>query len=266
MPVKKIADRSKLSKFQKIYLWSVLTIIVMPFVPLFIQSISFQWDWPDMFPSIWWWEMRENSRFPLSWDYVLSPYSHLREAVFNTFAIGIAVTIICLVICLPAAKVLARESFKFKSVVDFFFSLPLLLPEIAVGISLLVVFIQLGLAGTFTGIIIAHLIPTIPYMTRMLTSVYQGLGTDFEEQASILGANKFQILLFVTIPMLMPGIVAGCLFTFLVSTNVFLLTFLVGQGSIETLPTLLFSKIGGGALDASAAGLTLVASVPVSFY
>ena len=65
----------------------------------------------------------------------------------------------------------------------------------------------------YIGIIIVHLIPTIPYMIRMLTAVYQGLGRDFEEQAMILGANRWQILRLVTLPMLLPGVVAGALFT-----------------------------------------------------
>ena len=124
------------------------------------------------------------------------------------------------------------------------------------------IFIRLGLAGTYWGIIIAHLIPTIPYMIRMLTAVYQGLGREFEEQAAVLGASRLQILRMVTVPMLMPGVVAGSLFTFLVSTNIFLLTFFLGQGSIVTLPTLLFSKISGGNLDPAAAGLTLIVSLP----
>ena len=62
--------------------------------------------------------------------------------------------------------------------------------------------------------------------------------------------------------MLMPGVVAGALFTFLVSTNIFLLTFFLGQGKIITLPTLLFSKISGGTIDASAAGITLIVTLP----
>jgi putative spermidine/putrescine transport system permease protein len=62
--------------------------------------------------------------------------------------------------------------------------------------------------------------------------------------------------------MLLPGVIAGSLFTFLVSTNLFLLTFLLGQGKIITLPTLLFSKLAGGALDPSAAGIALVAALP----
>ena len=140
--------------------------------------------------------------------------------------------------------------------------MPLIVPEAVIGMALLMIYIRLGLAGSYTGVIIAHLIPTIPYMVRMLTSVYQGLARDYEEQAAILGAGRLQILLRVTLPMLMPGVVAGALFTFLVSSNVFLLTFFLGQGRIVTLPTLLFSKISGGSLDASAAGIALVASLP----
>ena len=194
--------------------------------------------------------------------YVLSPYSRVWEATVNTISIGLAVTAICLVICLPAARVLAREHFTGKSSFEFFLTMPLIVPDAAIGIALLMIFINLGLAGSYIGIIIAHLIPTIPYMVRMLTAVYQGLGKEFEEQAEILGANRFQVLTMVTLPMLMPGVIAGALFTFLVSSNIFLLTFFLGQGQVITLPTLLFSKISGGTLDASAAGITLIVSLP----
>ena len=251
-----------LSPFQRFYLIAVAALIVGPFLPLIIQSLAFRWAWPNLLPTVWWMEQRERSPIPLAWDYVLSPYSRVYEATFNTMVIGIAVTVICLAICLPAARVLARESFKGKSSFEFFLSLPLIVPEAAIGIALLMIFINLGLAGSYVGIIIAHLIPTIPYMVRMLTAVYQGLGREFEEQAMILGATRWQILRMVTLPMLMPGVVAGALFTFLVSSNIFLLTFFLGQGKIVTLPTLLFSKISGGTLDASAAGITLIVSLP----
>ena len=257
-----MALSERLSPFQKVYLWLIAGFILGPFIPLIIQSFAFRWAWPDLLPSTWWLEQREKSVLPLAWDYVISPYSQVWEATLNTVFIGCAVTVICLIICLPAARVLARESFRGKPAFEFFLSMPLIVPEAAIGIALLMIFIQIGLAGTYTGIIIVHLIPTIPYMIRMLTAVYQGLGRDFEEQAMILGASRWQILRMVTLPMLLPGVVAGALFTFLVSTNIFLLTFFMGQGKIITLPTLLFSKIAGGTLDASAAGITLVVTVP----
>jgi putative spermidine/putrescine transport system permease protein len=256
------ALNNRLSGFQKIYLVLIAGFILGPFLPLIIQSLAFRWAWPDLLPSTWWMEQREVARLPLAWDYVLSPYSRVLEATINTVVIGSIVTAICLAICLPAARVLARQRFRGKSGFEFFLSLPLIVPEAAIGIALLMIFIRLGIAGSYAGIIIAHLIPTIPYMIRMLTAVYQGLGKDFEEQAMILGASRWQVLRLVTLPMLLPGVVAGALFTFLVSTNIFLLTFFLGQGKIITLPTLLFSKIAGGTLDASAAGITLVVTLP----
>lgn len=246
----------------RFYLALVALFVVGPFVPLVIQSFAFQWDWPNLLPTEWWFTARERARLPQAWDYVLSPYSRLGEATFNTVVIGASATLICLAICLPAARVLAREDFPGKRAFEFYLTMPLIVPEAAVGLALSMVFVRVGLAGSYVGIIIAHLIPTIPYMVRMLTAVYQGLGAEFEEQARILGASRSQTLRMVTIPMLFPGIVAGCLFTFLVSTNLFLLTFMLGQGKIITLPTLLFAKISGGSLDATAAGLALVATLP----
>ena len=258
----RVKSTINMSPFQQFYLLALGAQIVGPFAPLVIQSFAFQWDWTNVLPSEWWFTARERARLPQGWDYVLSPYSRLLEATINTVVIGLIVMVLCLVICLPAARVLARERFRGKNAFEFFLSLPLIVPEAAIGIALLMIFIRLGLAGSYPGIIIAHLIPTIPYMIRMLTAVYQGLGREFEEQAYILGASRWQTLRMVTLPMLMPGVVAGCLFTFLVSTNVFLLTFFLGQGRIITLPTLLFAKISGGTLDASAAGLTLLVSLP----
>ena len=253
---------TRLSPFQKIYLLLVAGFIVGPFLPVIIQSLAFRWAWPELLPGTWWLEQRGKSMLPLAWDYVLSPYSRVWEATVNTVFIGLVVTAICLAICLPVARLLARESFAGKSAFEFFLTLPLIVPEAAIGIALLMIFIRLGLAGSYAGIIIAHLIPTIPYMVRMLTAVYQGLGRDFEEQAMILGARPLQILWRVTLPMLLPGVVAGALFTFLVSTNIFLLTFFLGQGQVITLPTLLFSKIAGGNLDTTAAGITLIVTLP----
>ena len=233
-----------------------------PFIPLFIYSVSFRWNWPDILPSEWWWEKRDSLRVPISWDYVLSPYSRLLEASLNTVLIGIGVSFIAFCICFPAARVFAREQFVGKPTLEFLFSLPFLIPEIAFALSLLLIFIDIGLAGSLPGVILAHLIPATPYMMRMLRSIEESVDTKFEEQARTLGANKFRVFFKVSLPLLLPGIITGCLFTFLVSSNIFLMTFLIGQGTIDTLPTILFARFGGGGIDPVIAGLTLMASMP----
>lgn len=256
-------DIDTLSPFQRFYLTFVVLAAVGPFIPLLIASFSFRWTWPALIPTEWWWSARDTATTPIAWDYVFSPISRVWTATRNTLLIAGAVTLLCLIVSLPAARVIAREKFRGKEWVEFFLITPLVVPEIAVGLGILVVFLHLGLAGSYFGVIIALLIPTIPYMVRILTSVFQGLSRDFEEQAQMLGARPWQVLVHVTIPLIMPGVLGGCLFAFLISSNVFLLTFFIGRGSIETLPTLLFSRLaGGGSLDAISAGIALVVSLP----
>ncbi len=262
-PLPRRASYEQLSPFQRFYLLFITVAVLGPFVPLVIASFAFRWNWPNLLPSTWWWQARAGARLPIAWDYVFSPFSRVLESTLNTVGIALVVTVICVAISLPAARVIARERFPGKSLIEFFLLTPLIVPEIAVGLGILITFIQLGLAGSYPGIILAHLIPTIPYMVRVLTSVFQGLSSDYEEQARVLGAGPWRTIWYVTLPMILPGVLAGSLFAFLISSNIFLLTFFIGRGSIETLPTLLFSRVaGGGALDPVSAGVALLVSVP----
>ena len=252
-----------LSPFARLYLLAIVVSVAGPFVPLVIASVAFRWGWPDLLPSTWWWQVRETARLPVAWDFVFSDASGAVAALWNTVLIAVLVTLLCAVICLPAARALATRDFFGKAALEYFLLTPLIVPEIAVGLGILVTFLSLGLAGGLLGIVLAHLIPTVPYMTRILTAVFQNLDTTFEAQARTLGASPLKTFWFVTLPLVAPGLLAGGLFTFLVSSNVFLLTFFVGRGQVETLPTLLFSKLsGGGVLDPVAAGLALLVSLP----
>ncbi len=245
------------------YLLLAVVTLAGPFILLIIASVAFRWTWPDLIPIEWWWEARAGARIPIAWDYVFSDVSGAVGALLNTVGIATVVTLLCTVICLPAARVLALHNFRGKSIVEFVLLTPLIVPEIAVGLGVLLLFSNLGLAGGYLGVVLAHLIPTIPYLTRVLTASFQGLGDSYEAQARVLGAGPFRAFWLVTLPLVIPGMVAGWLFVFLVSSNLFLLTFLVGKGQIETLPTLLFAKLSaGGLLDPVAAGLALLASLP----
>lgn len=256
------SSRQPVGPLGRAYLLLVLGFLVGPFLPLLVQSLAFHWAWPDLLPSEWWFTARERARLPQGWDYVISPYSRVGEALLNTVTIGLATALLCLAICVPAARVLARHDFAGKRLVELYLALPLILPEAVIGIALSMAFIRAGLAGTHAGIVLVHLIPTIPYMLRMLIAGFQGLDQEVEEQARVLGASNWQVTRLITLPLILPTAMAGALFAFLVSTNLFLLTFLMGQGKIVTLPTLLFSKLSGGALDPTAAGIALVAALP----
>ncbi|MFT6557336.1 ABC transporter permease [Sneathiella sp.] len=252
-----------LRTWQKIALAFFIGAIVGPFVPLAVASVSFRWGWPDLLPSIWWWEKRESVRLPLAWDYVFDPVSRLLPALQNTVLIAVLVTVVALLFSIPAARVLARHRFAGKPGVELLLSTPLIVPEIAFGIGMLLIFLQFGLQGNLFAVAAAHLIPVLPYMIRVLTSVYTELDKGMLEQAELLGASRIQVFWFIEMPLMLPGILAAALFSVLISTNIFLLTFYIGQGQVDTLATLLFTKIsGGGALDPVAAAFTLIITVP----
>jgi putative spermidine/putrescine transport system permease protein len=255
--------RGRLSGFERAYLFVVALAVLGPFVPLFIASFSFRWTWPNLLPTQWWWQARQSARLPQGWDYIFSEVSRLGEATFNTVVIALCVTLLCLLISLPAARVLAYETFSGKRGLEFFLLTPLIVPDIAVGLGTLIIFNHVGLSGSYAALVLAHLVPTLPYMLRVLTAVFQRLSRDYKEQALVDGASSLQAFWYVTLPMISSGVMAGSLFTFLISSNLFLLTFFVGRGQIDTLATLLFATVrSGGALDASSAGIALIAALP----
>jgi putative spermidine/putrescine transport system permease protein len=258
-----VRQRKSLSHFEKAYLAVVSLTVIAPFVPLFVASVAFRWTWPDLLPSEWWWQARHTSRLPVGWDYIFSTSSRLGEAMLNTLVIACCVTALCLLISLPAAHALAYERFPGKSLLELFLLTPLIVPEIAVGLGILLVFNTLGWSGSYLGLILAQLVPTLPYMVRVLTAVFQRLGKDLEEQALVEGASALQAFWYITLPSILPGVSAGSLFTFLISSNLFLITFFVGRGQIETLATLLFNSVrSGGALEPVGAGIAIIATLP----
>lgn len=126
-------------------------------------------------------------------------------ALVNTIVIALIVTLLCTLICLPAASTIATEDFRGKRALETFLLVPLIVPEIAVGLGMLVIFLQLGLTGSYAGVILAHLVPTIPYTFRVLTASFQNLGRDLEAQGRTLGASPHQVTWRVTLPLVPRG-------------------------------------------------------------
>lgn len=253
----------QLSRPERAFLLSMVVVFAFPFLPLLVASFSFRWHWPSLLPTQWLWDARGTTPFPVGWDYLFSPISGLGSAFANTMLIGVATAALAVAVGLPAARVLARYTFRGKGLVEFFLLVPVIVPQIAVGMGMLLLFIRLGIARTYAGIILAHLVPSIPYAVRILTSVFQNLDPRYEEQARTLGAGRMSTFFRIVIPMVLPGVTTAFLFSFLISANIFLLTFLISGGRLQTLPTMLFAHIESGApLDATTAGLVLIVSVP----
>jgi putative spermidine/putrescine transport system permease protein len=153
----------------------------------------------------------------------------------------------------PAGRALGLYRFRGKGLVELLILAPVIVPGIAVALGLHSVFIQLGLTNTLAGVVLVHLVPTVPYMTLVMAGIFANYDPAYEQQARSLGASASQTFRHVTLPAILPGIIVGGLFAFLVSWSQYVLTLLIGGGRVITLPLLLFNYASAGRNDLTGA-------------
>jgi putative spermidine/putrescine transport system permease protein len=226
--------------------------LLLPLVPLAVWSVAQGWRFPDLLPQ---------SLSGRAWAYVLSPASGVLAAVWTSLVVAGAATLIGLAVGLPAGRALGLHSFRGKRLVICLLIAPALIPAIAVAPGLHGVFLRLGLTGSLGGVILAHLIPVIPYVTLILAAAFARFDTAQEDQARSLGARPWQVFRHVTFPALRPGLLTAALFAFLVSWAQYLLTLVIGAGRVQTLPLVLYSFAASGRNDLAGA-IALLSALP----
>lgn len=218
--------------------------LVLPLVPLAIWSVAHGWRFPDLLPRDW--SLR-------AWSYAFSAPSGVLASLWITVWIALATTALAALIGVPAGRALGLHSFRGKRLALLLLLAPAIVPAIAIAPGLHGVFLRLGLTGGATGVILAHLIPTLPYMVLIMAAVFARFDTAHEDQARSLGARPWQVWWHVTLPAIRPGLMTACLFAFLVSWSQYLLTLVIGGGRVQTLPLTLFSFANAGRNDVTGA-------------
>jgi putative spermidine/putrescine transport system permease protein len=218
--------------------------LLLPLLPLAVWSVAHGWRFPDLVPP---------DLSARAWSYALSARSGVLQSFAVTTLIAAATTLVAALIALPAGRALGLYRFRGRNLVYLLLLAPAVLPGMAVVFGLHGILLRLGLAGTIPGVILAHLVPVLPYMTLILAAVFARFDPDLEAQARTLGATAWQAFRLVTLPSILPGLMTAGLFGFLVSWSQYLLTLAVGGGRVETLPLLLFSVAGAGRNDLTAA-------------
>ena len=223
-------------RFSKILIMIMFFILTAPLLLFIIYGFSTRWFFPQPFPIEW-----TTAAFVRTLQDV-----RVRIGLRDSLIIAIIVSFLSLLIGLPAARVLGLRQFRGRQAAWLLLFLPTIVPPLAIGMGLNILFLQLGLAGSFTGVILAHLIPTLPYMIFTLTGAFARYDENYEFQSLVLGASPIRTFLTITLPLIMPSLVVALLFAFLISWSQYLLTLLIGSGRIITLPVLLFSAASGG--------------------
>lgn len=218
--------------------------LVLPLLPLAIWSVARGWYFPDILPLQW-------TLAP--WQFALSERSGILSSLGLTTAIALATTFLSILVGVPAGRALGLYSFRGKQVVELLILAPTIVPGIAVALGIHSTFIGLGLTNSIAGVVLVHLVPTLPYMVLVMSGIFSNYDPRVESQARSLGASGWQTFWHVSLPAILPGIMVGGLFAFLVSWSQYILTLLIGGGRVVTLPLLLFSFATSGRNDLAGA-------------
>ncbi len=206
-----------------------------------------------------------DSRFSTQWaGFTLKWYSKLFnepevwEALINSVIIAVSSTISSVIIGTTAAYAIYRYRSSLQSIHYGFIYSPLVIPDILLGIALLMLFVALNIQLGLLTIFIAHTTFCISYVTMVMLSKLNQFDFTMVEAAQDLGASGFEIFKRVIIPFLTPGFYAAALLSFTLSIDDFVITFFVAGEGATTLPLYIFSMIRYGSTPIINALSTLI--------
>jgi putative spermidine/putrescine transport system permease protein len=167
----------------------------------------------------------------------------LGDVLTVTFQIVFLVVALSGLIGVPAAYALARRDFPGKRLVMLLFLLPLLVPPITFGIPLATVLYQTGFAGSMSGVVLANLVPTVPFVILVMIPFIEQIDPRIEAAARVFGANTFKLFIHVLLPLLIPGMLAALLLVLVRTIAMFELTFLTAGPTSQTLVVALYYAV-----------------------
>lgn len=180
--------------------------------------------------------------FSTKWFTELARIEPLHAAVWNSVRIAVTSAVLATCLGIFAARAGARYRFPLKGGIMGLIMLPLVLPEIIVGASLLVVLIQMGVTLSNWTIVLGHTLICVPFSIAILNGAFLSLDQSLEEAAVDLGETKWSTFRLVTLPLIMPGIISSLLISFTISLDEFIIAFFL-TGSEPTLPVYIWGML-----------------------
>lgn len=184
-------------------------------------------------------------------------YEDFREGFRNGLIVTTWSSTIALIVGAAFALALDRYRFRFKALIEGVLISPLFIPHFTVGLGFLILAAQVGMAGGFTIVIVCHVILVLPFVLRSVYVSLRNLDQRFELAAASLGAPPHRVLMTVTLPLLLPGLVSGWLFAAILSFNEFTASLFVTAQRTQTLPVAMYNYVREYA-DPSMAALSVM--------
>ena len=182
----------------------------------------------------------------------------LHDVLIVTFEVVGAVVLLSALLGVPAAYALARRNFPGKQLVILLFLLPILVPPITFGIPLATVLYQTHLGGNMSGVVLANLVPSVPFVVLVMIPFIEQIDPRIEAAARVFGAGTGRLFMYVILPLLAPGILAALLLVLVRTIAMFELTFFTAGPGSQTLVVALYYAVyaagvrAGQSIDAMA--------------
>ena len=199
--------------------------------------------------------------FTLHWYRALAADEALIAALQNSLLVATVSTLIATVLGVSAAVSLERVPFRRQQVVEGAMLLPLVMPEIMMGVALMLFFVMIKLPLSLVTVTLGHAAFNLPVVMVMARARLRKLDPGLEEAARDLGATPWQAFRRVTLPLLMPAVIGAALMAFTISLDDFIVTFFTAGPGSTTLPLRVYSMVKSGVspvINALSAMLVLI--------
>jgi spermidine/putrescine transport system permease protein len=182
------------------------------------------------------------SGFTIRWYQGLAADTAMQHALANSLKVGLATALLSTMLGLAAARAVTRYRLRNAGAALGFISLPLFIPDIVLGLSLMLLLGAANLPLSLAAVVLGHLLICVPFAVTVLIARIEGFDRNLEEASADLGEGPWMTFWRVSFPLMLPGIVASLLLTFITSFDEFLLAFFL-SGTEATLPVYIWGQL-----------------------
>jgi putative spermidine/putrescine transport system permease protein len=179
----------------------------------------------------------------LEWYVQIPREDRFISSFFRSIIVATGSTLVSIPIGILTGIGLIRYKIRFRNVFQVYFLLPFTVPLVVTGTVLLIILGRAGLIGQMWTVILGLTIINLPFMIWSVASRVNALDQTLEDAAKSLGAEEVQTFIYITLPMLMPGVITGSLVVFVLGLNEFLVSLIITTNEIVTLPVVIYTSI-----------------------
>ncbi len=180
------------------------------------------------------------SGFSLRWFHAVFERADFIQAFYNSLVLAFVAATLATLIAVSAALAISRYQFPGRNFFSALFLSPIIIPHLVLGVAMLRLFAMMGVNGSFTWLMLAHVVIITPYVLRLVLAAAIGIDRSAEQAAESLGASRFTLFRQITLPMILPGVAGGWLLAFINSFDEVTLSIFVSSPATQTLPVRMY--------------------------